>query len=329
MTSTEETTDYIPLGSTGIYKKALEQDIRALLLTYQKKQSPNFESFSETWSELNFSLIHFGCTEKNARELFMNAMYQLVLDYFDDHRALEIKLGILYALYLLYYTQPETFPKVGIRVTLETWKGLWELYQLCGELKLTDGLYIFHRMKEDGAFIYVAWLESEPRNSSEETLDNEGATRRLYHFEKEILTNSMGGISELGINNSLGSIASRYGEMKRKIINTDVAHKASARFYRDTLGVDDWKISPLTTVKESLIPEIGQQVRQYQAEKLVRLSSKNPTNDSNIESESRENGSNSESEINRRAALRQSVYDQKRAWAPGYLKASTRPLDKS
>ncbi|ORX92161.1 hypothetical protein K493DRAFT_316755, partial [Basidiobolus meristosporus CBS 931.73] len=324
MANAEEAVDYIPLGSTGIYKKALEQDIRVLLLTYQKKQNPSFEAFSETWGELDFSLIHFGCTEKNARELFMNALYHLVLDYFDDHKALEIKLGTLYALYLLYYTQPETFPKVGIRVTLETWKRLWGLYKHCGDLELNDAVYIFHRLREDGAFIFVAWLESQSRNPGDEHVENESTSQRLAHFEKEILTNSLGGISELGFKNSLNAIASRYAELKRKIINTDTAHKASANFYRDTLGVDDWKISPLTTVKEDLISEIGQQVKKYQAEKLTRLSGRTLQE----KTPSAEAGGHVDSETSRRAALRQAAYNQPRAWTPGYLRASGRSLDK-
>ncbi len=164
--------DQIILGSEVILRSALEQDVRTLMVSYQKKQAYDFTSFADVWKERTFSLVHFACPEKLGRPVFMQTLYQIILSYNTmNTRLLEVKLGVLYGLYLLYFTQPEVFPifpKEKIRLILTSWKEIFELYKYSKQYDLYDAVYIYEKMRKEHIFEFVAnidpWDNIKERN---------------------------------------------------------------------------------------------------------------------------------------------------------------------
>ena len=139
------------------------------MVSYQKKQAYDFTSFADVWKERTFSLVHFACPEKLGRPVFMQTLYQIILSYNTmNTRLLEVKLGVLYGLYLLYFTQPEVFPKEKIRLTLTSWKEFFELYKYSKQYDLYDAVYIYEKMRKERIFEFVAnidpWDNIKERN---------------------------------------------------------------------------------------------------------------------------------------------------------------------
>ena len=56
MNSQATKNDQIIIGSEVISRSALEQDVKTLMISYQKKQAYDFNSFIDVWKERTFSL---------------------------------------------------------------------------------------------------------------------------------------------------------------------------------------------------------------------------------------------------------------------------------
>ncbi|CAG8435723.1 1497_t:CDS:2 [Ambispora gerdemannii] len=137
---------------------AIKEDIDLLLSAYQQQTTYDFTAFKKIWTSLNFEVIHFAAHEKTGREVFMQTLFQLLLDKYNKTRLLETKLGAIYAMYLLYYTQPKKLfdQVIRIRVTLDNWKSLFDLFQYCKKYKIHDFVYIYNKLKTDSAWVFVA-----------------------------------------------------------------------------------------------------------------------------------------------------------------------------
>lgn len=70
------------LGSQKIVREAIVQDIRALMLLFQKKKTATFASFRQVWDSLDFSLIQYGCSDRVGRRVFMEYLYNTALSSF-------------------------------------------------------------------------------------------------------------------------------------------------------------------------------------------------------------------------------------------------------
>jgi Trm5-related predicted tRNA methylase len=65
-----------------------------------------------------------------------------------------IRLGSLYALYLIYETQPHV-PKVKVPVSIELWKELKILQYQTIELQIKECYAILRKMKQENAFCFT------------------------------------------------------------------------------------------------------------------------------------------------------------------------------
>ncbi|KAJ2775823.1 hypothetical protein H4R18_005930 [Coemansia javaensis] len=229
----------VNLGRTGVYLSAIEGDVRTLMRTFQRLQAVDFEAFGEVWRALDFSLIHFVATEKNSRHNFMRAAYRLILGHFQPSAILEIRIGVVYALYLMYFTQPVNFPNITIRVTMEMWAMLSRLYQYCSEADIRDLVHVFDRLVAAGAFDLVAWVD-----------DNEGILRldgdedggggrvavRLAQIEHEVMGSAQGGLGDLAANKHQIALSEAYRANKRRLIGTRLVEQATREFYAAEFG---------------------------------------------------------------------------------------------
>ncbi|KAI7826329.1 small nuclear RNA activating complex, subunit SNAP43-domain-containing protein [Kickxella alabastrina] len=196
----DDTKSVVNLGRTGVYLSAIEGDVRTLMRTFQRLQAYDIVSFCEVWKALNFSLIHFVATEKNSRQNFMRTAYRLILGHFQADAILEIRIGVIYALYLMYFTQPVNFPNIGIRVPMDIWIQLTKLYQYCNEAEIRDVVYVFDRLMGDGAFELVAWLDENEgvlRLDGDEDGVSAKVASRLAQVEHEVMGSAQGNLGDL------------------------------------------------------------------------------------------------------------------------------------
>ncbi|RUS17039.1 small nuclear RNA activating complex, subunit SNAP43-domain-containing protein [Endogone sp. FLAS-F59071] len=389
----------IVIGHTAISRSALEADLRLLMLAFQRKQSYSFTSFADTWKEYNFSLIHFACPEKNGREGFVQTLFQIVLGYFSSS-LLEMQLGVFYALYLLYFTQPENWDRVGIRVTLckapflkaylhktnttlsnqpPTWKSLHNLYVYCSQWDITDAVYVFNRLKEEGAFQFCVSVLDRMTNGTADAEDGENERwvnvedgrwepvdrrdwlvflwkdeirntlpyysklngfsieRQLSEIEKEVMTSSLGGLSNAIILNDLSAFAQYYTQTKRHLVATPQA-AVSARVLLNGMGVADPEpdilanimvTSPLNSDSAESIAQIKATVEKFKEERLQRVRAgyygrivRGDVADVRMEGQDGNHPLNE-----RRAQIRQSNYAN-RSYIPAAMRATMRSLER-
>ncbi|CAB4408328.1 unnamed protein product [Rhizophagus irregularis] len=218
--------DQIILGIEVISRSALEQDVKTLMISYQKKQAYDFTSFTDVWKERTFSLIHFACPEKLGRPVFMQTLYQIFLSYnVMNTRLLEIKLGILYGLYLLYFTQPEVFLKERIRLTYATWQQIFELYKYCKQYDLHDAVYIYEKMRKERVFEFVS--DIDPCGTILKKGIKRKATNDFDNIIHEISISPVGGLGNTDILEDGDDIAQQYYSKRNKLMGTDLAKVAS------------------------------------------------------------------------------------------------------
>ena len=78
---------------------------------------------------------------------------------------IQSKISVLYALFMLYKTQPSSLPKHPIPVTLSIWLELKEIYaEICRE-NILEAAYIYYKMRVEFMFVLVAAV-SNPTSDS-------------------------------------------------------------------------------------------------------------------------------------------------------------------
>ncbi|KAJ2909574.1 hypothetical protein GGI21_001747 [Coemansia aciculifera] len=237
----DDTKNVVNLGRTSVYVSAIEGDVRTLMRTFQRLQAFDFESFCEVWVQLNFSLIHFVATEKNSRQNFMRTTYRLILSHFQPGAILEIRIGVLYALYLMYFSQPVNFPNINIRVNMEMWSMLTKLYQYCNETDIRDVVYVFDRLMADGAFDLVAWIDDNEgvlRLDGEEEGVSRKVAGKLAHIEHEVMSSAQGGLGDLAASKRQILLSDAYRNNKRRLVNTSLVEQATREFYAAEFGAE-------------------------------------------------------------------------------------------
>ncbi|KAL1920892.1 uncharacterized protein VTP21DRAFT_11527 [Calcarisporiella thermophila] len=215
--------DAISIGNEGISKTALKNDIQMLITAYQRKKTYEFPPFREVWDQLNFSFIHFGCPMRDGRTNFMNALYEIAQDYFSKTRYLEFKVASLYTLYLLYYTQPELWERVGIPVTPDMMKMMWDIYVYCENYSLLDFVYVFWKLREDGAFLLCA-----ADKKIEVPISQCPRIADRYDLSKLKRTDNMHGLPQIlgdASRSSLSQFSSDYASCKRRLVEVAVGNE--------------------------------------------------------------------------------------------------------
>ncbi|OMH80638.1 hypothetical protein AX774_g5920 [Zancudomyces culisetae] len=85
-----------------------------------------------------------------------------------DSISLEIQVGVIYAIYLVYKTQPKSakFKVEPVRITLGNWKTIIGVYRKCVSRKVDDCIYILDWLRSNKVFEVTAWID-----------ENEGAVQ--------------------------------------------------------------------------------------------------------------------------------------------------------
>ncbi|KAJ2656140.1 hypothetical protein IWW48_005190 [Coemansia sp. RSA 1200] len=276
------TKSVLNLGRTGVYLSSIEGDVRLLMRTFQRLQAYDFASFCEVWKALDFSLIHFVATEKNSRQNFMRTAYRLILGHLQSSAILEIRIGVVYALYLMYFTQPVNFPNINVRVTMELWMQLTRLYEYCKEADIRDVIYVFDRLVNDGAFEQVAWNDDNDgvlRLEIDEDGINGRVATKLTNIEHEVMGSGQGGLGDLAASKRQIMLSEAYRNNKRRLINAPLVEQATREFYAKEFGTTaepGWELPsavPLDISEQdtSWSSSIFSRVREYQRLRAERV----------------------------------------------------------
>ncbi|KAF8933599.1 hypothetical protein BGZ58_006239 [Dissophora ornata] len=136
------------------------------------------------------------------------------------------QVGAIYSLYLLYFTQPTVFRKVPVRLTITAWQNLELLYQIAFEYDATDLIYVIHKLRDRGAFLYVAQndrISKELRDENADLLDR--TERTLVRMEKKINASPLVPVDTLL--SDLSKMAAMYHEAKADLVSLSLARRSS------------------------------------------------------------------------------------------------------
>ncbi|CAG8543463.1 21984_t:CDS:2 [Cetraspora pellucida] len=270
--------------------------------------------------------------------------YQKV-SYFSSTRLLEVKLGVLYGLYLLFYTQPDTFDKVRIRLSLKMWKSLFELYQYCQKHNIYDAEYIYEKMRADDAFEFVAVID--PCGEYGNITQGKGSKRIIPNYiteiKDELSTGSLGEFECPESLNCLDQIINQYHLKKRKISETEEAKAASRKITRNKMNsrtedqlVDIWSIvAPLNASDEKIVDNLKGKLEQIKKERLEYLTKvdeaiyMNYNEDDNEEEKVVPNVSEKDTAFDVRNRIRtQNYQNNNRQFVPFALRATLKAMEK-
>ncbi|KAG9291621.1 hypothetical protein G9A89_022040 [Geosiphon pyriformis] len=251
----------LPVGRELVYKVALEDDLDMLIGTFQRKQSYNFPTFSNNWTR-----------EKYQRTLF-----------------LEVKLGSLYALYLLFFTQPEIFKdKVRIRVTSSSWASLLEIYQYCQKHKLHDAAYIFRTMKKKSAFLFVAFVDPcqqygvviGPKDEKQVISYNRRKIfKKMSDLREEMSQFSLGGLENSNTLDEIKDISNAYYSKINIVARSTEAIDVSDKYLQEWVRENELKkrdymaiVSPLTSSNSNMVDDATCSVQNLKKRRYQILS---------------------------------------------------------
>ncbi|KAK3808036.1 MAG: small nuclear RNA activating complex, subunit SNAP43-domain-containing protein [Linnemannia elongata] len=219
--------DCLTFSKTILLTAALTKDIHGLIQAYKEKNSYEYSPFATLWKSRKFSLIHFACNDTQSRDIFINGLTELLFRYYLSPReTMTVHAGAVYALYLLYFTQPTSFPKVPIRLTIHAWHLLETVYKQAFTHKASDLIYVIRKMRDSNAFVYVAQEipVNKPVMGNNEYVASE-VEKKLIHTERAMQDSVLVPIEPLL--SDLSSLAGQYRKAKMGLVSLALARRSS------------------------------------------------------------------------------------------------------
>ncbi|KAJ1962655.1 hypothetical protein IWQ62_003460 [Dispira parvispora] len=262
---------YVSIGPEAVKLEALEADVQLLMKQYLATHSIVFQPYLDIWEGINVSLVHFTCMDKAGRGNFMRTLYRLIQDYFTPE--LETQCAVLYALYMVYMTQPRLFDKVAIPVDLDQMRKWDGFFNVCLEQDLEDAVYIYNHLLDQEAFQLCAFVNPVPGFVvTQGDQDQRQIRRKVQELGRQVLATdnlqrilklegdgstdtatertqsgtislpsspeSINTVVENWQNPKLNQLSHDYTELKRRLMNTPEAHTALAQLHSLVAGGD-------------------------------------------------------------------------------------------
>lgn len=150
------------------------KDLRNLLADFllvskfqakNKKKSFSFQEFKGVWKTKSFSLIFDGKPEEVDYKLYTQELYTTCLGYLLFNNPNELRVGIVYTLYLLYHSQTSN-QKVKINISIELYEELCKIEVYSRENKLGECYQIIQSLKQQKCLNFTASVRIDPLLSS-------------------------------------------------------------------------------------------------------------------------------------------------------------------
>ncbi|KAF7200957.1 snRNA-activating protein complex subunit 1b isoform X2 [Nothobranchius furzeri] len=145
--------------------KHVKADCEALLARFQQTQSVRFEVFANIWREMKFSQIFRGVV-KHEKRAFCHLVLNTAYCYFLPPFSFQIRVGGLYLLYSLYYTQTAS-PSEQIHLALKDWEEVKKFENNAIDAQHMDAVYILRHLMFCKAFRFTAMPTLEMSNVSD------------------------------------------------------------------------------------------------------------------------------------------------------------------
>lgn len=136
-------------------KQQVKADCEELLSRFQQTESVRYELFSVIWKKMNFSSIFYGRLEAYEKRSFSRVVLATAFSYMLTPYTFQIRVGGLYLLYGLYYSQLLT-PREQIRLALKDWEDIQKFEQDAFNAQHFDVVYIFRKLQSEKAFHFTA-----------------------------------------------------------------------------------------------------------------------------------------------------------------------------
>ncbi|XP_063079646.1 snRNA-activating protein complex subunit 1a isoform X2 [Engraulis encrasicolus] len=141
--------------STDHYLAPLKEDIEELLGRFQRTNSVRYERFSAVWREMDFASIHYGIPGRSEMRTFVRQALFTGYIYLVPPYNFQVRVGALYMLYGLYYTQL-CWPREQIWVALKDWREIQEFIRDALRGQHYDVIYVYSKLLHGKAFCYAA-----------------------------------------------------------------------------------------------------------------------------------------------------------------------------
>lgn len=144
----------------------LHSDTCTLLSTFTDRLDPNttdspFSVFKSIWIELGWPDVHLSMLEPALKGIWWDTLTRGFIDRLDPAEAPSVPhLGALYALYTLFYTQPD--PVLHIRLAPLVIEHLFKLVEDVTRSAKDDTLYLLTRFIKDAVYIVPESLRADP-----------------------------------------------------------------------------------------------------------------------------------------------------------------------
>ncbi|XP_076349145.1 snRNA-activating protein complex subunit 1-like [Tachypleus tridentatus] len=137
------------------FAAGVQTDVDALMKKFVEKKSIRYEEFAKIWKEMKFSSIFL--LKDNERELLMftRECFTIAMNLWTINYSFQEQVTGLYLLYGFYVKQSLN-PPVKIRITLEQWKQLRDIFSIATREHHLDICFIVHRLQLMNAFHFVA-----------------------------------------------------------------------------------------------------------------------------------------------------------------------------
>ncbi|CAG8574298.1 12563_t:CDS:2 [Acaulospora morrowiae] len=316
--------DAIIVGGEAISRAALEFDVRLIM-----HRKCDFTTFTSVWSHYNFSLIHFACPEKTGRSVFMQNLYQLFIGYYHTSRLVEVKLGVLYGIYLLFFTQPDNLEKIRIRISLSMYSGY------CQQHDLFDAEYIYERLVAESAFELVAVVDPCGEYGRDRRKKRGMIPNSISEIKREMTMAPMGEFENPDSLDKLEQIANQYYAKKRKIADTEEAKVASRKVTRQKMKsnppsdcpLDIWSIvAPLSASDENITTILRDRIEQIKNERHEFLTKDD--SDQNEDTNSEDDQENATAFQIRNKIRSQPYNTKRRQYVPFAMQATVRAMER-
>jgi len=125
--------------------------VKALLAAYEQQGASRFREFKETWQAMDFTGMHSTHPDP------IHPLYYTFLGYLFGSTADDVKIAVIYALYLLYNTQVAN-PKAKVILTPPLWQAISDVDQRARATHNADCYQIIKKMRKEGIFVFSAAL---------------------------------------------------------------------------------------------------------------------------------------------------------------------------
>lgn len=224
-------------------------DFETLLQKFTETESVRYEEFAAIWRDMKFSLLCAGRQDDREVQDFVDECFKIALKFCLPPHNFQIRVGGLYILYGIYFTQP-TVKRRKIRVTQDIWNKILEFQSEAHQQEHLDVEFIFHKLRYLEAFQYCATETYVYPNKSDTVVDV--TSREEFREEQSMLYE----LFSTDVLEQLAAVHQHYHHMKVALENQKNIEQGGAE--------TDMPAKSLDVIQQDLVPSITKSLIHYQ-----------------------------------------------------------------